>query len=63
MPIIDVTLVEGRSPEAKRALLKELTDAAERTLGAPRQTIRVMIREIPADHFAVGGIPKSERGP
>ncbi len=61
MPIIDVTLVEGRTPEAKRALLQELTDATERALGAPRESIRVLIREVPADLFAVGGVPKSDR--
>ena len=29
MPIIEVTLVEGRTPEKKEALIRALTDAAE----------------------------------
>ncbi len=58
MPLIEVTIIEGRSPEAKRALMKRLTDAAEETIGAPRQSIRVVLREVPAAHWAVGGEPK-----
>lgn len=55
MPIIEVTMVEGRSPEKKEALIRALTDAAEQSIGAPRQSIRVLIREIPDAHFAVAG--------
>jgi len=58
MPLIDVTMIEGRSAEKKRALIKELTDAAERALEAPRASIRVIIREVPAAHWGVGGEPK-----
>lgn len=55
MPIIEVTLVEGRTPEMKEALIRALTDAAEASIAAPRQSIRVLLREIPAAHFAVAG--------
>ena len=58
MPLIEVTMVEGRSADAKRALMRRLTDAVEETIGAPRQSIRVVIREVPAAHWAVGGEPK-----
>jgi 4-oxalocrotonate tautomerase len=58
VPLIEVTLIEGRSADAKRALMKRLTDAAEETLAAPRQTIRVVLREVPAAHWSVGGEPK-----
>jgi 4-oxalocrotonate tautomerase len=58
MPFIDVTMIEGRSPEAKRAFIKRVTDVAEETLEAPRATIRVVIREVPAAHWGVGGVPK-----
>lgn len=58
MPIVDITLVEGKPAEARAALMKQITDVVEKTLGAPRQSIRVIIREVPAFHFAVGGEPK-----
>lgn len=58
MPFIDVTMIEGRPPEKKAAFIKALTDAAVETLGAPRDTVRVVLREVPGEHWAVGGVPK-----
>jgi|TARA_A100001391_G_C5077852_1_gene279503 4-oxalocrotonate tautomerase len=55
MPIIEVNLLEGRAPEAKERLIKALTDAAINAIGAPRESIRVILREMPPAHFAVGG--------
>lgn len=61
MPIIDVTLVEGRSPEQLRALVTALTDAAVRTIDAPRDSVRVVLREVPTTHFAAGDVTIAER--
>lgn len=58
MPLIEVTIIEGRPAEKKRAMMKEVTEAVHRTLDAPLQAIRVVIREVPAAHWAVGGEPK-----
>jgi len=60
MPIIEITMVEGRSDEKKETLILALTDATEEAIGAPRETIRVVIREVPPAHFAVAGVPKSK---
>lgn len=61
MPIVDVTLLAGRSPEVKRTLLRELTDTIERVLAVRRDTIRVLLHEVPHAHWAVGGEPISEQ--
>ena len=63
MPIIDITILEGRTHEQKSALITEVTDAAVRTLGAPPQSVRVIIREIQPSHFAVAGVPKGPPKP
>ena len=55
MPIIEVNLLEGRPPEAKERLIKALTEAAIQSLGAPRESVRLILREMPPAHFAVGG--------
>ncbi|HWD03290.1 MAG TPA: 4-oxalocrotonate tautomerase family protein [Amycolatopsis sp.] len=55
MPLIQVTLVEGRSPDQLRALGDGLTTAAERALGAKRETIRVVLTECQAEHWFIGG--------
>ncbi|AZI65868.1 4-oxalocrotonate tautomerase family protein (plasmid) [Rhodococcus qingshengii] len=55
MPLIQVTLAAGRSPEQLDALGKALTTAAEQSIGAPRETIRVVLTECePALWFAGG---------
>ncbi|MET8430940.1 2-hydroxymuconate tautomerase [Nocardia sp. NPDC004860] len=61
MPFIDVTIGLGRSPEQIRALIHELTEAAHRALGAPKENIRVVIREVPETHWAAGDVTVAER--
>jgi len=58
VPFIDITLIEGRDPEKLRAMVKKVTDAVEETLAAPRDSIRIVLREVPATHWSVGGEPK-----
>jgi 4-oxalocrotonate tautomerase len=61
VPLVEVTLVEGRTPEQLRALITGLTDAVETALGAARDTIRVVLREVPATHWAAGDVTIAER--
>jgi len=58
MPIIDITLLEGRSNEQKKALLRAVTDATVQALDARPESVRVMLRELHPSHFAVAGEPK-----
>jgi 4-oxalocrotonate tautomerase len=55
MPFVDVTLVEGRTPDQIRALIEALTRALETSINAPRDSIRIVLREVPATHWAAGG--------
>ena len=61
MPLIEVTLVEGREPDQLRALITGLTDAACHAVGAARETVRVVVREVPATHWAAGDVTIAER--
>ena len=61
MPIIEVTLVEGRPPAQLRTLITALTDAVESAVAAPRPSIRVVLREVPATHWAAGDVTVAER--
>ena len=60
MPIIDITLLEGRSQEQKQKLVEKVTEAAVKALGAPRDSVRIILREVPKHHFAVGGVLKGK---
>jgi 4-oxalocrotonate tautomerase len=59
MPLIQVTMIEGRSADMKAALIRGLTEAAVQTTGAPRESIRVILQEVPNAHWGVGGSPKA----
>ena len=61
MPFIEVTMVEGRTPEQLRALITGLTDAAVAAVDAPRETVRVVVREVPPTHWAAGDVTIAER--
>jgi len=55
MPLVNVHMATGRSPEQKKALLTAITDAMEEHLGAPRESVRVWISEFPpTDYMAAG---------
>lgn len=61
MPLIEVTLVEGREPDRLRDLITRLTDAAVEAIDAPRESVRVILREVPPTHFAAGDVTIAER--
>ena len=61
VPLVEVTLVQGRTPQQLRALLHELHDAVVRSIGAPAESVRVVIREVPATHWAAGDVTIAER--
>jgi 4-oxalocrotonate tautomerase len=61
MPEIVVYAVAGRSPEQKRALMKDITDAVVNNFGVKAEAVVVSIVETPKTDKAKGGIPFSER--
>lgn len=54
MPLIEVTLAQGRSAEQIRALIHEVHEAVLRTVDTPPEHIRVIVREVPRTHWATG---------
>ncbi|MFE4837467.1 4-oxalocrotonate tautomerase family protein [Arthrobacter sp. NPDC056691] len=61
MPLIEVTLAEGRTPDQLRALLGDVHTAVERSLEVPGPSIRVIIREVPPEHWLSGGQTLAEK--
>ena len=55
MPFVQVTVAKGRTPEQLNALGQALTTAAEQTLSAPRDSIRVVITECEPSQWFIGG--------
>lgn len=61
MPIIQVTMLEGRSPDQKRDFMARLTSAAVEALGSDPQSVRIVLNEVSPDHFGVAGESMTER--
>lgn len=55
MPLIEITMAEGRTPETIRSMITTMTDALEQSIGARRESIQVIVREVSTDHWAAGG--------
>lgn len=55
MPIMHVHLIEGRTDEQKARLIEALTQAAVDAIDAPRESVRVLLSEVPKTQFGIGG--------
>jgi 4-oxalocrotonate tautomerase len=56
VPLIEVTLAEGRSPEQIRAMIHEVHEAVLQTVNTRPEHIRVIVREVPRTHWATGDL-------
>jgi 4-oxalocrotonate tautomerase len=55
MPIIHVNVLRGRSAESLRALAAGLTQATVDALDVRPEQVRVLVHEVDAQHWFVGG--------
>ena len=55
MPLIVVKMLEGRSTEQKRRLVREITDVVVKFTGAPEAQVDVIIEDYPRENWAKGG--------
>ncbi|RAA66001.1 4-oxalocrotonate tautomerase, partial [Burkholderia multivorans] len=59
--LVNIKLIEGRTDEQLKALVKEVTDAVEKTTNADRNAISVVLEEMKPTHYGVGGVRKSDQ--
>jgi 4-oxalocrotonate tautomerase len=55
MPIVQITLLPGRSPEKKAEIAREITRVMHETGGAASESTSVIFAEIPATDWMIGG--------
>ena len=55
MPIVRVELLEGRPPERKAELIARVTAAVVESRAVRPEQVRVLLYELPAEHWGVGG--------
>lgn len=55
MPLIQIHMMEGRPADKKEQLIQEVSQTVSEVLEAPLETVRVLINEIPSDHWGIAG--------
>ncbi len=61
MPVVDVSMLAGREPEVVRGLIARLHDAVVEALDVPPEIVKVLVREVPPEHWGSGGVTIAER--
>ncbi len=56
MPVIQITMSEGRTLEQKRELVRVLTKETARILNSKEENMRVLIYEVSKENLADAGI-------
>jgi len=55
VPIVQVELFSGRTLEQKRALVDQVTKAICQSLSVPPEAVRIILREMKHEDYAVAG--------
>jgi 4-oxalocrotonate tautomerase len=62
MPLVQVTMLEGRTTDQKRKLAQRITDAMVEEAGARREAIVVAFHEVSKESYASGGVLMADKG-
>ena len=54
MPLVQITLIEGRDAATVSECARQVARTLQQTLAAPMESIRVVVNEVPATHWVVG---------
>jgi len=61
MPFVEISMWKGFEESKKEKLVNELTDVVMRVVECPREAVHIIIREVPRDNWASGGIQHSKK--
>ncbi len=56
MPLIQISILEGRTDEQIRELVREVTDATVRTIDACLSDVSVIVTQVPRSHWGEAGV-------
>jgi 4-oxalocrotonate tautomerase len=62
MPMVQITMLTGRSADQKRKLAKRITDALVEEAGARREGIVIVFNEVSRESYASGGELMIDKG-
>jgi 4-oxalocrotonate tautomerase len=62
MPIVQITMLQGRTADQKRKIAKRITEALAEEAGARREAIIVTFQEVSKESYASGGELMIDKG-
>ncbi len=61
MPVVQIALYEGRTPDQKAALAEAVTKAISQTAGIPDSATTIIFQDVQKHDWAVGGVQASKQ--
>ncbi|MGA3104162.1 MAG: 2-hydroxymuconate tautomerase [Terriglobales bacterium] len=61
MPLVQVTMLQGRTVDQKRKIASRITDAMVEEAGAKREAIVVAFVEVSKESYASGGVLMADK--
>jgi 4-oxalocrotonate tautomerase len=62
MPLVQITMLTGRTADQKRKLAQRITDALIEEAGARREAVVVAFLEVERESYASGGVLMADKG-
>jgi 4-oxalocrotonate tautomerase len=62
MPLVQITMLQGRTTEQKRKIASRITDVLVEEAGARREGIVVVFQEVSKESYASGGELMIDKG-
>jgi len=62
MPLVQITMLTGRSSDQKRKLAQRITDVMVEEAGAHREAVVVTFHEVSRESYASGGVLMADKG-
>ena len=56
MPLIQITMLQGRTADQKRKIAQRITDTMVEEAGARREAIMIAFHEVSKESYASGGV-------
>jgi 4-oxalocrotonate tautomerase len=62
MPIVHISLLEGRPKEVKEALMEKVVEAITEILQIPKDRVSIILYETKRENVTSAGVPLSKAG-
>jgi 4-oxalocrotonate tautomerase len=63
MPLVQITMLEGRTTDQKRKIAQRITDTMVEEGGARREAIIIAFLEVSKESYASGGVLMADKQP